>query len=105
MTTSVFSSSSATITSTRSSVADFDLLPHDVGVDRQLAAAAIHQHGESDRAGPTEIGQLVERGAHGAAGVKHVVDDHDVLAVEVPRQIRRADHRARTDRLRSSDRA
>src|SRR5436189_5789 len=59
------------------------LLAHDVGLDRQLAAAAVHQHAQRDALGAPEVGELVERGAHGAAGVEHVVHDDDVFAREV----------------------
>src|SRR5438309_6045839 len=71
---------------------DLHLLPHDVGLDRQLAAAAIHQHAQRDALGASEVGQLVERGPHGAAGVEHVVHDHDVLVREVARDAGLADH-------------
>ena len=54
---------------------------------------------ERYRRRPAEVRELVESGAHSAAGVEHVVDDHDVLAVEIPRQIRGTDDRARSDRL------
>ncbi len=47
----------------------------DVGLDRQLAAAAVDQHAEQDAARPAEVGELVERGPHGPPGVEHVVDD------------------------------
>ena len=48
---------------------------HDVGLDRQLAAAAVDEHAEQDPPRPAEVGALVERGADGAAGIEHVVDD------------------------------
>ena len=51
------------------------------------------------RAGLSEIGELVERCADSAPGVENVVDDHDVLAVDVPRECRLADDRSRSDRL------
>ena len=50
-------------------------------LDRQLAAAAVDQHRELDRRGPAEVEQLVDRRAHAAAGVEHVVDQHDRRAV------------------------
>ena len=59
------------------------VVPDDVGLDRQLAAAAVDEHAEQDAARPAEVGALVERGADGAAGVEHVVDDHHGAAVEV----------------------
>src|SRR5438128_11991935 len=78
---------------------DLHLLPHDVGLDRQLAAAAIHQHAQRDALGASEVGQLVERGPHGAAGVEHVVHDHDVLVREVARDAGLADHGLRAHSL------
>ena len=63
---------------------DVDRLADDVGVDRQLAAAAIHEDRERDARGPAEVRELVERRANRAARVEHIVDDHDALAVEVP---------------------
>ena len=92
-------SSSSTSTSTRSPVLDRELLPDDVGVDRQLAPAAIDQHRERHARRAPEVRELVERRAHGAARVEHVVDDHDALAVEIPRQVGGPDHGARADCL------
>src|SRR5665213_3595586 len=48
-----------------------------VGLDRKLAQPPVDQHGKPDRARPAEIGDRVERGADGASGVEHVVDEHD----------------------------
>ena len=62
--------------------------PAYVGLDRQLAAAAVDEHGELDALGTAEIEQLVDRGAHAAAGVEHVVDEHDRRAGDVERQRR-----------------
>lgn len=53
--------------------------------DRQLAAATIGEHRELDRGRTAVVEQLVERGAHGAPGVQHVVDKHDARAVDVER--------------------
>src|SRR6266581_4080887 len=69
-----------------------DLLAHDVGLDRQLAAAAVHQHAQRDALGAPEVGELVERGADGAAGVEHVVHDDDVFPREVARDAGLPDH-------------
>src|SRR5438477_485132 len=71
----------------------------DVRLDRQFAPAAIDEHGEGDAPWPPEVRQLVERGADGAAGVQHVVDDDHVLAVDVHRDSGRPDHRPRTHGL------
>src|SRR5687768_477308 len=53
------------------------VLAHVVGLDRQLAVAAIDHHGELDGAGPAEVDQGVQGGADGAAGEEHVVDEQD----------------------------
>ena len=70
-------------TSTRSSGPGCHREPDDVGLDRQLPSAPIDQHREQDPPRPAEVGQLVERGAHGPAGVEHVVHDDDGLALEI----------------------
>ena len=64
---------------TRTSSASFvgQVLAHEVGPDRQLAVAAVDEHGELDRARPPELGERVERGPHRAAGEEDVVDEHD----------------------------
>ena len=99
MTTAVRPSSSSTMTSTRSPGLDGDRLADDVRVDWKLASSAIDEDRERDPRGPAEIGELVERRAHGAAGVENIVDDHDVHALDSPRQTRRADNRSRADGL------
>src|SRR5947209_7636339 len=70
-----------------------DLLAHEVRLDRQLAVAAVDEHGELDGLGAAEVDQLVERGAHRAAGVEHVVAKHDHAVVDRPRQVRALDQR------------
>ena len=77
MATSSIPSISSTRTSTRSPRAVGRFFPHVVGPDRQLAVAAIRQHGELHTARAAVVEQGVDRGAHGAAGVEHVVDQHD----------------------------
>src|SRR5580658_2334034 len=57
-----------------------DRLPDVVGLNRQLAQAAVDQDGEPNRARPAEVGHRVERGPHGSAGVEDVVDQDDRLA-------------------------
>ena len=59
------------------------VLAHEVGPDRQLAVAAVDQHGELDRAGAADLVEGVERGADRTAGEQHVVDQHDDLVVDV----------------------
>ena len=53
-----------------------------VGPDRELAVAAVGQHGELHALRAPVVEQRLDRGAHGAAGVEHVVDQHDGHAVE-----------------------
>src|SRR4029077_20854535 len=62
---------------------DLHLFANDIRLDRELAPTPIDQHAERDPLGASEVGELVERGAHGPSGIEHVVDDHHVLAVEV----------------------
>ena len=63
-----------------------------------MAAAAVDQHAEEYAAGPAEVGALVERRAHRAARVEHVVHDDDRAAVEVGKH-RLAHHRPGADGL------
>ena len=53
-----------------------------VGAQRQLAVAAVDEHRELHGAGPADVAQGVERGAHRAAGVEDVVDEDDQRAVD-----------------------
>ena len=48
-----------------------------VGADRQLAVAAVGEHGELHARRAAVVEQRLDRGADGAAGEEHVVDDHD----------------------------
>src|SRR6478609_8802049 len=50
-------------------VAGREVLADVVGPDRQLAVAAVDEHGQPHGAGAAEVGQGVERGPDGAAGV------------------------------------
>ena len=54
--------------------------PDVVGPDRKLTMAAVDEDRQFGLAGPADIGQGIEGGAHGSAGVEHVVD-HDHAAV------------------------
>src|SRR5262249_12452475 len=76
-----------------------DRLAHDVGLNGQLATAPVYKYGQGDSPWPAEIGELVEGGANGSAGVEHVVHDDDALAVDVDRNLRLADDRTRADGL------
>ncbi len=66
-----------------------------VGADRQLAVAAVDEHGELDALGPAVVEERLDRGADRAAGVEDVVDEHDGPAVEREVERRRADERLR----------
>jgi hypothetical protein len=68
-------------------------------VNRKLASTAIDEHRQRYLCRPAKIGELVERRAHRAARIEHVVDDHDVLAIQIPWQIGGADHGSRSDSL------
>src|SRR5580704_10513803 len=46
-----------------------------VGPDRQLAVAAVDEHRQLDRTGPSKVHQGVHRGARGAPMVDDVVDE------------------------------
>ena len=70
-----------------------------VGADRQLAVAAVDEHGQLDAGRPAEVDQLVERGAHRPAGEQYVVDEHDRAPVD-----REEDVGALRDRLRGEAR-
>ena len=59
-----------------------DVLADVVGADRQLAVAAVDEDRELHGAGPAEVAERVERGADGAAGEEHVVDEDDEPAVD-----------------------
>ena len=91
MVTSSAPSSSATRTFTRSERCGREVLADVVGADRQLAVAAVGEHGELDAAGPPVVEQRLDRGADGAAGVEHVVDEDDRVVLEPERQVAGAD--------------
>ena len=70
-----------------------EVLADVVGSDRQLAVAAVGQHGELHARGAPVIEDRLDRGAHGAAGVEHVVDDHDRAPFEREAEMRGVDDR------------
>jgi hypothetical protein len=59
--------------------------------------AAVDEHRELHGAGPSELGQCVHGGAHGAPGVEHVVDEHHHAAADVDRHFRRTGRCHRTE--------
>ncbi len=66
-----------------------------VGADRQLAVAAVAEHGELNPLRAPVVEEGVDRGAHRAAGEEDVVDEHDGAAGEVEVDVRGVDDRLR----------
>src|SRR5687768_9680874 len=62
-----------------------------VGLDGQLAVAAVHEHRQSDVGGSAEVGDGLEGGADAAAGVDDVVHQERGHAVHVEVQVGGAD--------------
>ena len=50
--------------------------------------SAVHQHRQLDRPRPSEINERIQSGTDGPAGVEHVVDEDDVLAIDVEEDLR-----------------
>ena len=73
------------------------VLAHEVGPDRQLAVAAVDQDRELHRAWAAELGERVERGADGAAGEEHVVDQHHDPPADVDGDLGGAERRDRAE--------
>src|SRR4029453_11976414 len=53
-----------------------------VGAQRQLPVAAVDEDRELHSAGPTDVTQRVQGGAHGATGIEDVVDEDDQCVVD-----------------------
>ena len=70
-----------------------------VGPDRQLAVAAVAEHGELHPLGPAVVEERLDRGAHGAAGEEDVVDEDDGAPGEVEVDVGGVDDRLRRGRL------
>ena len=68
---------SSSRTLTRSRAGRGQVLADVVGPDRQLAVAAVAEHGELHAARAAVVEEGVDRGAHGAAGEEDVVDEDD----------------------------
>src|SRR5262249_36184790 len=75
-----------------------EVLADVVGADRQLAVAAVDEHGELDAIGAAVVEQRLDRGADRPSGVEDVVDEHDRLPLEREVERRRADDRLRVAR-------
>src|SRR5207248_6237519 len=69
-----------------------------VGPDRQLAVAAVDEHGELYAGGPAVVEERVDRGADRAPRVEDVVDEDDRAPLEREVELRRADDRLRVER-------
>src|SRR6516165_9212115 len=65
----------------------FDIFAHIVRANGHLVLAAVHQYGQLNRLRAAQVSQRVKRGAHGAARVQNIVDQHHPLAVERKRNI------------------
>src|SRR5436190_20385137 len=66
-----------------------------VRTDRQLAVAAVDEDGELDALGTAVVEERLDRGTDRPAGVEHVVDEDDGLALERKVERGRADDRLR----------
>src|SRR5262249_14187714 len=64
-----------------------DPLADVIGMNRQLAMAAIHKHGKLHSARTAEIHKFVERGAYRAARIENVVDEDDGLPFDAFRNL------------------
>ena len=62
-------------------------------LDRQLAMATIHEHGELDFSRSSEIVQRIHRRPHGATAEEHIIHQHNSFARDVAGNVRRADRR------------
>ena len=88
----------ASCTWTRSSRDGRQVLADVVGPDRQLAVAAVGEHGELDARRAAVLEQRVDRGADRAAGVEDVVDEDHGAALELEVELRVAHDRLRAPR-------
>src|SRR5512134_1115932 len=64
-----------------------DARAHVLCANRQLPAAAVDEHDERDALGPAVVEQLVHRGAHRAPAVEHIVDQQQLAAVDLERDL------------------
>ena len=67
---------------------------HEAGLDRQLAVSAVDQHQQLHAIRAAMVEERIERRARGAAGVEHVIDQHDIAAVHIEADLRRVHHGA-----------
>ncbi len=80
-------------TATTSLLAVRNVLAHVGGLDRQLRVAAVDQGKELDARRTAELHHGVERSARGAAGVDHIVDQHNGLARDGEGNVGPVEHR------------
>src|ERR1041384_6367960 len=66
---------------------DVDLRAAVLRAKRQLPTAAIGQHDERDAGGAAVVEKLVHRRAHRAAAIQHVIDQQELGAVHVERDL------------------
>src|ERR1044071_1773912 len=78
-------------------VSGLHLLTHVVGLNRQLAVAAIDQHRKLDSSRASEIDEFVQRRANGAARVQHIVNKHNRTVGDINGYVGLIDYRARSD--------
>jgi hypothetical protein len=72
-----------------------EVLADVVRADRELAVAAVGEHGQLHALGTAVAEERVDRGPDRAAGVEHVVDEHARHALEWEVERRRPDERLR----------
>ncbi len=65
---------------------------NEVGLNRQLAAAAIGEDRQADHAGPAKILQCIERRANRSAGEDHVIHQQRRLAAQVDVDVGGSNH-------------
>jgi hypothetical protein len=58
-----------------------------LSADRQLPPAAIDEHGQRDARRPSIVEDLVHGCAHRAPAIEHVVDEKELAAVDVERDL------------------
>src|SRR5271155_2417824 len=68
-----------------------------LSLDGHFAMATVNEHAEGNALGTAKVKKAVHGGANGAAGVKNVVDKHQVHAVYAERDVRRLEDRLRCD--------
>src|SRR6266850_2461793 len=71
----------------------------EIRLNRQFAVfvPAINQHRKLHPSRPSKIDELIERGAHSATRIKHIVDQNDRAPFDVARQFGAADNRLGAD--------